>query len=141
MPLPLTLRLRHLMLCLPLAAAGCAGLSGSPPPVLVGTEWRVEQLGGRDVPAASELTLGFPEAGRVAGKAGCNRFFGSYTQTRQSITFGQMGATRMACTGPAAELEAPYLAALQKATGLEIEGNRMTLRLSGQPPLRLARTR
>ena len=37
--------------------------------------------------------------------------------------------------------EQRFRGALQKATGFEIEGNRMTLRLSGQPPLRLARTR
>lgn len=135
-------RLRRLVLCLPLLAAGCAGLSASPAPVLVGSEWRVEQMAGREVPAGIEITLTFPESGRVAGKAACNRFFGSYTQTQQQLSFSQMGSTRMACVGPAAELETVYLAALQKAVRFEMQGLRMTLHLSGgQPPLRLSRTR
>ncbi|MBA4194222.1 MAG: hypothetical protein C0451_06605 [Comamonadaceae bacterium] len=134
--------LRGLLLCLPVLAAGCAGTAAPPAPVLVGTEWRLESLGGREVPAGSQATLAFPEAGRVAGNASCNRFFGTYTQTRQNISFSQMGATRMACIGSAAEQETRYLAALQKAVGFEIEGSRLTIRLSGQePPLRLSRVR
>lgn len=133
---------RRLLLALPLAAAGCAGISAAPAPVLVGTEWRLESLGGRDVPAASQATLTFPESGRVAGNASCNRFFGTYTQTGQKISFSQMGSTRMACIGPAAEQETRYLAALQKATGFEVEGSRLTIRLSGQEaPLRFSRMR
>lgn len=133
---------RCLLLALPLAAAGCAGISAAPAPVLVGTEWRLESLGGRDVPASSQATLNFPESGRVAGNASCNRFFGTYTQTGQKISFSQMGSTRMACIGPAAEQEGRYLAALQKATGFEMEGGRLSIRLSGQePPLRFSRVR
>lgn len=138
-PLSLT---RRLLLALPLAAAGCAGMSAAPAPVLVGTEWRLESLGGREVPAASAATLSFPESGRVAGNASCNRFFGTYTQTGQKISFSQMGSTRMACIGPAADQEGRYLAALQKATAFEVEGSRLTIRLFGQEaPLRFSRVR
>jgi heat shock protein HslJ len=99
-------------------------------------------MGGRDVPASVEITLAFPEAGRVTGKAACNRYFGTYTQARQSIGFAQMGATRMACAGLAAELETTYLKALQTASRFEIRGSEMVLHLGGpQPPLRLQRTR
>lgn len=139
---PLNFPRRALMLILPLAAAGCAGISAAPAPVLVGTEWRLESLSGKEVPASSQASLAFPESGRVAGNASCNRFFGTYTQTAQKIGFGQMGATRMACIGPAAEQETRYLAALQKATAFEVEGNRLTIRLAGQePPLRFSRVR
>lgn len=134
--------LRASLLCLPVLTAGCAGLSAAPAPVLVGTEWRLEQLGGREVPASSQASLSFPEAGRVAGNGSCNRFFGTYTQTGQKISFSQMGSTRMACPGPASEQEARYLAALQKAVGFEIEASRLVIRLPGQePPLRLSRVR
>ncbi len=139
---PLNLRRRHVLLAVPLAAAGCAGLSAAPAPVLVGTEWRLESLGGKDLPASSQASLTFPESGRVAGNASCNRFFGTYTQTGQKLSFSQMGSTRMACIGPAAEQETRYLAALQKTTGFEVEGGRLILRLSGQePPLRFSRVR
>ena len=139
---PLTTRRSALMLIIPLAAAGCAGMSAAPAPVLVGTEWRLESLGGKDVPAASQASLSFPESGRVAGNASCNRFFGTYTQTGRKISFSQMGSTRMACVGPAAEQETRYLAALQTATGFELEGGKLVIRLSGQePPIRFGRIR
>ncbi len=135
-------RLRGLLLCLPVLAAGCAGTAAPPAPVLVGTEWRLESLGGKDLPASSQASLTFPESGRVAGNAPCNRFFGTYTQTGQKLSFSQMGSTRMACIGTAAEQETRYLAALQKATGFEVDGGRLILRLSGQePPLRFSRVR
>ncbi len=136
------LLLRAMLFCLPLVAAGCAGVSAAPAPVLVGTEWRLEQVGGRDVPAASQATLGFPESGRVAGNGSCNRFFGTYTQTGQKISFSQMGSSRMACPGTASDQEARYLAALQKAVGFELEASRLVIRLPGQePPLRFSRVR
>ena len=90
----------------------------------------------------AQATLAFPEPGRVAGNGSCNRFFGTYTQTGRKISFSQMGSTRMACVGPAAEQETRYLAALQKATGFELEGGKLVIRLSGQePPIRFGRIR
>lgn len=136
--------LRGLLLSLPVWAAGCAGLgvAPAPAPVLVGTEWRLQSLGGRDVPASSQATLNFPESGRVAGNASCNRFFGTYVQTGLKISFSQMGSTRMACAGPAAEQETRYLAALQKTSGFEIKDNQLLLTVQGQEtPLRFTRTR
>ena len=47
------------------------------PPALPGTSWRLVSLGGEAVLEKPEATLEFPEAGKVSGRASCNRFFGT----------------------------------------------------------------
>ena len=44
-----------------------------------------------------QATVEFPEPGRVAGNASCNRFFGSVEATEQMIKIGSLGSTKMAC--------------------------------------------
>lgn len=126
-----------------------AGLSAcaTPPgpggaPSLVGTEWRLEDLGGAGVLDRVPATLSFPEAGRVAGNGSCNRFFGSYTLVQDRIAFGQMGMTRMACAGAVGEQENRYMAALQKAQRVQVQGSTLTLSVEGmEKPLRFTRTK
>lgn len=111
-------------------------------PSLVGTEWRLQELGGAPALPGAQATLAFPEAGRVAGFGSCNRFFGTYTLVQEKVAFGQMGMTRMACMGPAGEQETRYMAALQKAQTLRVEGNALLIAVEGQDkPLRFARSK
>jgi len=35
--------------------------------------------------------------GKVSGNSSCNRFFGTYTANGNSVTFSNLGSTRMAC--------------------------------------------
>ena len=136
---------RRLLACiaLPCLLAACAvpASPGGPPP-LVGTEWRLEDLAGAGVIDRAQATLAFPEPGRVAGNGSCNRFFGSYTLINDRIAFGQMGSTRMACAGAVAEQESRYLAALQKAQRVQLQGSTLLVSVEGQDkPLRFSRTR
>lgn len=125
-----------------LALTACA-LPGAPAAApLVGSEWRLEDLGGRGVLDRVQATLAFPEAGRVAGNSSCNRFFGSYTLMQDRIALGQLGGTRMACAEAVADQETRYLAALQKAQRLEVNGTTMLMHVQGlDKPLRFLRTR
>jgi heat shock protein HslJ len=120
----------------------CA-MPGAPAPApLVGSEWRLEDLGGRGVLDRVEATLVFPEAGRVAGNSSCNRFFGSYTLMQDRVAFGQLGGTRMACPEAVSEQETRYLDALQKAQRLEVQGKTMLMHVQGlDKPLRFTRTK
>lgn len=131
-------------LALPLFAglSACALPSGPGAAApLVGTEWRLVSLGGAAVLDGVPATLAFPEAGRVAGQGSCNRFFGSYTLVEDRIAFGQMGMTRMACAGGVGEQENRYMAALQKAQRVQVDGARLTLSVDGMAqPLRYVRT-
>lgn len=53
--------------------------------------------------------------GDADGTGGCNRYSTSYVIDGASITFGPIAATLMACAGPAAGVEAAYLANLASA--------------------------
>src|SRR4029077_11947564 len=72
---------------------------------LEGTTWKATQvsLSGSlaPVPAGVVSTLRLVD-GEARGTAGCNAFFGPYTTSGTSLTFGPIGATRLACQGPAA---------------------------------------
>ncbi len=125
-----------------LALTACAlpGAPGAAP--LVGSEWRLEDLGGRGVLDRVQATLAFPEAGRVAGNSSCNRFFGSYTLMQDRIALGQLAGTRMACAPAVDEQETRYLDALQKAQRLEVQGKTMLMHVQGlEKPLRFVRTK
>jgi heat shock protein HslJ len=87
---------------------------------LVGTEWRLEDLGGAGVIDSSQATLAFPEAGRVAGNGSCNRFMGQATIAGSTLKLGPLAGTRMACASEAvSNQEMKYLKALEGATRYE----------------------
>ena len=106
---------------------------------LSGSEWQLEDLGG----VAAEhgkATLTFPEAGKVAGNASCNRFFGSSEINGGSIKLGAMGSTRMACPEPVMNQEAKYLEALQAAERFEWKDPYLLIYSKGfEKPLRFIR--
>jgi heat shock protein HslJ len=96
---------------------------------LVGTYWRAIELGGRTTPAQDpvrEAHLQFQADGRVSGSDGCNRTTGGYTLNGESLTFGRMAATRMACldTGDA---ERSFRDALEATMRWRITGDRLEL--------------
>lgn len=126
---------------LTLALSACAVQPSSSPASLAGTEWRLEAVGGQPALAQPQATLAFPEPGRVAGHASCNRFFGSVTIDGQQISFGQLGATRMACVGPADEQERRVLQALTAAHHYELQGDTLVIHAPGADTLRYIRVR
>src|SRR5271157_3912071 len=88
--------------------------AGAPPAAisLVGTEWHLADLGGVGVLENVETNLTFPEAGKAAGNGSCNRFFGPVEISGDSIHFGALASTRMACPDAVANQEDKYLKAL-----------------------------
>ena len=85
------------------------------PFALSGSSWLLEDLGGNALNDTSHATLTFPETGKVAGNASCNRFFGPAKLTGDQIALGPLASTRMACPEPAMRQETAYLQALQNA--------------------------
>lgn len=117
-----------------------SGVAAGASPSLVGTRWRLEDLAGAGVVANVEATLEFPEAGRVAGRGSCNRFFGTVTITGTAIRFGMLGATQMACPDPVGAQEIRYVAALAAAERFTLDGDRLQLFAGGSAaPLRFSR--
>lgn len=133
-----------------LALAACAPSSPATPapeaqkPMdLVGTEWLLEDNGGRGVLDNVQATLGFLPDGRVAGRGSCNRFTGSVTIEGARLSFTPLATTMMACPPAVMEQERTYLAALQAADRFEVSGEGPWLYIHGPgstKPLKFIRT-
>jgi len=131
--------------------AGCPSADKKPakaatpsaPVSLVGTEWALADLAGTPVIANSKASLAFPEAGRVAGNGSCNRFTGSATITGDTLKFGALASTRMACMdGGVSAQEDAYLKALGAANRYEVSNGDLLIYATGyDKPLRFTRAR
>jgi len=125
------------------AEEATSGSAAAPSPSeLWGTAWRLEDLGGAGVLDRVQATLEFPEAGRAAGSGSCNRFFGAVQISGESITFGSLGSTQMACTEAVGTQEGKYLKALRDAERFGLDGPALLIYSKGMDkPLRFIRTR
>ena len=100
--------------------------------VLAGSEWGPDNANG------SDQFVAFKTGGEVIGHGGCNRFFGSYDQSGDSLTFGPLASTKMAC--PNLGEEQAFMQALQSARSIEATHLRLVLKgEDGAPVLTLRR--
>jgi heat shock protein HslJ len=105
----------------------CGGVQ---PVTLEDTTWALLELNGKTITVevhdkAPYLELNSKKASSY-GFGGCNRFFGSYETSGASLTFGAMGATRMACP-EGMDQEQELLTALGSTTRYEIHGSKLML--------------
>jgi heat shock protein HslJ len=103
---------------------------------LTGGTWRLVNYGrgGMEdsVIDGSEITLMFQADGKIAGSAGCNSYFGSYTVNGETLTISQMGATLKACVEEnLMEQERVYLSALEAAERYIFEEDRLIIQYDG----------
>lgn len=109
---------------------------------LWGTEWRLEDLGGLRMIEGSKLSLSFPSANRASGNASCNTYSGSATLNGESIRFGQMALTKLACSPEASDQDYVYLKALGSAQSYSVKDKTLLIRVSSlKQPLRFVRTK
>ena len=89
-----------MILAVLLFTEGCQGVddSGSGQPTLADTRWLAEDIDGRGVIDLARSTIEFQGTERIGGDTGCNRYFAQVTLVGDdSISVGQIGATRRAC--------------------------------------------
>lgn len=116
-----------------LLLAACAAPTPTPTPEpapvtgLGGTSWTLTELDGAAPEAGSPATLEFLADGSVAGTTGCNRYFGGFTADAASLTFGQMGSTKMACEPALMEQENRYLEVIGRAASYAVAGDTLTI--------------
>ncbi|KAF0115396.1 MAG: hypothetical protein FD150_1064 [Rhodobacteraceae bacterium] len=67
---------------------------------ITGIDWHLVGLEGQQVAWEASLRL---DGDKVTGMAPCNRFFGTNTAALPDVSFGAIGATKMACPDLAAE--------------------------------------
>lgn len=111
-----------LLLTTALLLVGCqttkAMVKGEEPvtTVALAGRWTIEDVNGGGVidNAALEIAFEGGDAGsaRVNGRAGCNRFVGSWKQAGNTVELGPLATTRMACPPALMELEAKTVATL-----------------------------
>jgi heat shock protein HslJ/membrane-bound inhibitor of C-type lysozyme len=119
-----------------LVMAGCAQMSAPERPKsdapsdaleLVGTTWLLEDLSGRGVTDRVQATLEFVAADRIAGRGGCNRYTGRAVVAANTVRFGPLAATKMACPPAIMEQEHRFFAALEASATYRIDEQRKLL--------------
>ncbi|MEW4923243.1 META domain-containing protein [Algibacter sp. 2305UL17-15] len=77
--------------------------------------YRINTLNGQDV-SSFNLNMTFNDSTKqVSGFSGCNRFFGSYVLENNTITFSNLGATKMMCTKEKNNVETNLFKAMEKS--------------------------
>ncbi len=132
----------HALLCLALAVTGCSspaknGDAAEDPstsgavrlPSLTGTEWICIELVGPDGTLAPVTdrppTIVISADGKVSGFAGVNRFFteatfGNSITAVTPLTFGPVGATRMAGPPERMQLEGAFTSMLERVRAAQV---------------------
>lgn len=116
-----------------------AGCGGEPLTLLRG-EWTVEEIKGEPVVKGSAVTLNFEDDGNVSGSASCNRYFGTFTLTGESLTLSKAGASMMICEEVLMDQERGFLDALATTNHFSIGADgRLTLLASDRPSITAVR--
>ncbi|MBU1359028.1 MAG: META domain-containing protein [Gammaproteobacteria bacterium] len=108
-----------------LTLTGCGtGIALDEP--IEGPMWQLEQLGGVLIEPSNDprqnAQIRFDSNGRVSGTGGCNLLTGTFERNGSSLKLGQLGATRRACTNPAAEInETQFFAALKETSSYRLQ--------------------
>jgi putative lipoprotein len=92
-----------------------SGTRGDEPRSVAGTSWRTETIMGHPVIDNSASTITFEAAGRVTGRGGCNRYFGTAAIEDERLSFGPLGATKMACPPALMDQERRFFGVLARA--------------------------
>ena len=85
--------------------------------------WELQQIDGQAFSARATLT--FPETGRIAGQAPCNRYFGEMTAAYPEFDASKVAATRMAC--PELEAEQRFLSTLSEMSLSDVSDEMLIL--------------
>jgi heat shock protein HslJ len=99
--------------------------------------WTVTRIGDTEVAEPTKVTIAFDiDKSGVAGSAGCNRYFGSFTLTGEGLSFGPgMGSTMMACEDNAMAAERAFLSAMTTVDRFDIDADGALLLISADAPV------
>jgi heat shock protein HslJ len=107
--------------------SGCADTEQASHTQLLGTTWNLAELNNGEIQYSGSTIphLRF-ETERVSGNDGCNNFFGGYTLDGNSLKFGMLASTRMACP-KIRELDIEFNKMISATTRYQINGNKLEL--------------
>lgn len=93
-------------------------------------KWDVKVLNGNDISGVFSRPVYIEfnqEESRVSGSAACNRFFGSYTRSGNTIEFKPLASTKMFCDEVSNKFESEFLSSLQTVNNFKFDGNSLIL--------------
>ena len=94
---------------------------------LANTSWQLKKLEGYEEVITQIPSLNFT-TDRLSGFNGCNRIFANYAVSHDgSISFGQLGSTRMACRDQSGEVEQRFNQALADSSLFAISRDGLNL--------------
>ncbi|MDQ8727273.1 META domain-containing protein [Bradyrhizobium sp. LHD-71] len=105
--------------------------------------WIAEDIRGRGVIDRVQSTIAISSDGSVAGRGGCNRLSGKAVIAGDSIRFGPVASTKMACAPAVMRQEQTFLLALTDVRSWRTEparGKLILLDAAGRPIVVLAAT-
>jgi heat shock protein HslJ len=93
----------------------CASLSQATEPTLAGVEWELTRVGDTKVELKENppFLLLTDEDNKIKGHTSCNSFFGTYEAEGDSLKFGPIVSTKMACPELRSTIETALLEALE----------------------------
>jgi heat shock protein HslJ len=134
------------LLAVTLLAVGCTVAGPTAPPTaavalasLEGTSWLAEDIDGVGVVDRVQAALIFDAGQKVAGRAACNRYFGTYRRAGDTLEIKPGGSTRMACPPAVMDQETKFSAALEAVRKARREGDKLML-LDGDGRVRMRLT-
>jgi len=114
---------------------GCAVTTRVATMDLPGSTWELVAIEGGAVAGDAVPTLAFDDQGAVSGSTGCNTFSGEVAIDGNTLSFGPLVTTRMACADPAANAqEEAFLSAMERVSAYTID-EQGRLVLQGGPEL------
>lgn len=102
---------------------------GSTPTTPPTGRWLAEDIGGGGVVDRLQTVLEIAADGSISGFGGCNRMTGKAVISGNSITFGPIASTKMACTPAAMDQEKRFFATLNKARSWTVHAGMRKLAL------------
>ncbi len=105
---------------------------------LEGTNWQLSGIAQDGAVIGTWVDEGITAVfanGALSGKAGCNDYFGSYTQNGNTITISEIATTKMSCDTERDQRETQFLNALSATTGYTTTQDSLTLLDANDNPL------
>jgi uncharacterized lipoprotein YbaY/heat shock protein HslJ len=101
----------------------------APPASLMNVRWVPTQIAGAEVTVTGQQREPWimldPRSKRLSGSGGCNRISGGFQAGRDTLRFGRMASTMMAC--PGLEAETAFLRALEATRRYHVLGRTLEL--------------
>ena len=117
-------------LALLLGLSACSSVQTSPDEPLLDRYWRAIEVDGKQVAVIdnrAEPHLVLAAENRTHGSDGCNRFNGNYETSAQTLRFGQMASTMMACIPPTGLISRQFIGALTATASYRIQNKQLIL--------------